>query len=189
MNTQDKILKLFEETDEWTVEEIHQKIAVSKQMIHKVLKRLLENNEVIKFGVAPKSFYKKVIKKVEKDIEVAISEYDNAFLLKEFLLISETGDYLEGAVGFINWCVKRNLPPEKTIREFITTKEKYKKFVNDFGLIDGTEKLKSTKGFDAIYIDQLFYLDFYAIERFGKTRLGTILHYAKQGQNKFLMKI
>jgi predicted amidophosphoribosyltransferase len=33
------------------------------------------------------------------------------------------------------------------------------------------------------------YLDFYAIERFGKTRLGTILHYAKQGQNKMLMKI
>src|SRR5690606_21062072 len=31
--------------------------------------------------------------------------------------------------------------------------------------------------------------DFYAIERFGKTKLGTILHYAKQGQNKFLMNI
>jgi predicted amidophosphoribosyltransferase len=31
-------------------------------------------------------------------------------------------------------------------------------------------------------------LDFYAIERFGKTRLGTLIHYAKQGQNKQLMK-
>ena len=38
-------------------------------------------------------------------------------------------------------------------------------------------------------MDELLYLDFYAIERFGKTRLGTILHYAKQGQNKMLMKI
>ena len=35
----------------------------------------------------------------------------------------------------------------------------------------------------------MLYLDFYAIERFGKTRLGTILHYAKQGQNKMLMNI
>ncbi len=31
-------------------------------------------------------------------------------------------------------------------------------------------------------------LDFYAIERFGKTHLGTLMHYAKQGQNKLLMK-
>ena len=30
---------------------------------------------------------------------------------------------------------------------------------------------------------------FRSFERFGKTRLGTLLHYAKQGQNKFLMKI
>lgn len=51
------------------------------------------------------------------------------------------------------------------------------------------EKLKITKGYDNIWLDQIFYLDFYAIERFGKTRLGTLLHYAKQGQNRFLMSI
>ena len=49
------------------------------------------------------------------------------------------------------------------------------------------EKLKNTKGFISIAIDQLYYLDFYAIERFGKTRLGTLLHFAKQGQNRMLM--
>ena len=37
-------------------------------------------------------------------------------------------------------------------------------------------------------LDRLFYLDFYAIERFGKTPLGTLMHYAKQGQNKAMMK-
>lgn len=51
------------------------------------------------------------------------------------------------------------------------------------------EKLNNTKGYDKIWLDELFYLDFYAIERFGKTRLGTLLHYAKQGQNKYLMRI
>ncbi len=49
--------------------------------------------------------------------------------------------------------------------------------------------MKNTKGYDKIHFDELLYLDFYAIERFGKTRLGNILHYAKQGQNKILMKI
>jgi predicted amidophosphoribosyltransferase len=38
-------------------------------------------------------------------------------------------------------------------------------------------------------LNKVFYLDFYAIERFGKTRLGTLLHFAKQGQNKYLMNI
>jgi predicted amidophosphoribosyltransferase len=33
----------------------------------------------------------------------------------------------------------------------------------------------------------MLYCDFYAIERFGKTVLGTLLHFAKQGQNKNLM--
>ena len=56
-------------------------------------------------------------------------------------------------------------------------------------MIDGLEKIRNTKGYEEIWLDKLFYIDSYAIERFGKTRLGTLLHFAKQGQNKMLMKI
>jgi predicted amidophosphoribosyltransferase len=56
-------------------------------------------------------------------------------------------------------------------------------------MVNGMDKLKNTKGYEKIWIDELYYLDYYAIERFGKTKLGTLLHYAKQGQNKFLMRI
>ena len=54
-------------------------------------------------------------------------------------------------------------------------------------LTNGTEKLLNTKAFYRICIDEMYYRDFYAIERFGKTKLGKLLHYAKQGQNKILM--
>jgi hypothetical protein len=54
------------------------------------------------------------------------------------------------------------------------------------GLIDGLAKFKST--FSALYLDQIFYLDFYSIERFGKTKLGQLLLYAKQSQNKSYIK-
>src|SRR3989338_6863356 len=54
------------------------------------------------------------------------------------------------------------------------------------GLIDGMYKLKNT--FDKIYLDKIFYLDFYSIERFGKTKLGQLLLYAKQSQDKSLIK-
>ncbi len=53
-------------------------------------------------------------------------------------------------------------------------------------LIDGMDKMKQT--FPKIFLDKLFYLDFYSIERFGKTKLGQILLYAKQSQNKNLIK-
>lgn len=55
-------------------------------------------------------------------------------------------------------------------------------------MIDRLSKLTNTSGIDEIGVDALYYLDFYAIERFGKTHLGTLMHYAKQGQNKLLMK-
>lgn len=189
MSAEEKILELFEKSREWTVNELTKELQFSKQTIHKILKKLTENGEIEKYGTAPKTFYKKSNNLKKQEYEVHLTKEESAFLKKEFLMISENGKYLEGEDGFVNWCIKRNLPIEKTVREFIITKEKYTKFVGGNGLIDGTEKLKSTKGFEKIYLKKLYYLDFYAIERFGKTKLGIILHYAKQGQNKFLMNI
>jgi hypothetical protein len=34
----------------------------------------------------------------------------------------------------------------------------------------------------------MYYGDFYAIERFGKIKIGNLIHFAKQGQNKMLME-
>jgi hypothetical protein len=107
----------------------------------------------------------------------------------KILLITETGEMLTGVNAFAKWCQQRQLPLEKTITEYLHTKQKYLTYYNEINIINGKEKIMNTKGYDKIYLDDIFYLDFYAIERFGKTRLGTLLHYAKQGQNKFLMKI
>ena len=81
------------------------------------------------------------------------------------------------------------MPLEKTIKEYKLTKVKYDIYYTTDGFVNGTEKLAQTKGYNGIFVNSLFYLDFYAIERFGKTKLGTILHFAKQGQNIFLMRI
>jgi hypothetical protein len=104
-------------------------------------------------------------------------------------MISEIGQILTGFEGFKNWCGKRKLPLEKTIDEFMLTKEKYNQYFDNNGLISGLNKLKNTKGYDVIFMDEVLYFDFYTIERFGKTKLGTILHYAKHGQNKMLMRL
>lgn len=190
MTVKENIIRLFEEQRELTVTEIVNELLVSKQMVHLVLNDLLADKKVEKIGRTPKTIYRKIDS--EKKIKVVIPdipEDEEQFLEDNFLLITEVGQMLNGIEGFKNWCDKRNLPFEKTIREFINTKKKYNTYLNKNGLVSGLEKIKNTKGYDKIFLDELLYLDFYAIECYGKTRLGTILHYAKQGQNKMLMKM
>lgn len=186
-----KILKLFETSNELTIGEIVNKIQASKQMVHLVMKQLLYDNIVEKLGRTPKTIYR-VIKnngKKSDELEFRISEKERDFLNNHFLMVTETGDLLTGIEAFDYWCKKRKLLTSKTLAEFIETKKKYKSYYDKYQNINGAEKLRNTKGYDNIWLDEIFYLDFYAIERFGKTRLGTLLHYAKQGQNKFLMRI
>jgi predicted amidophosphoribosyltransferase len=64
--------------------------------------------------------------------------------------------------------------------------EKYNHYRRPDGLIDGTEKIKKT--FAGSCLNKLYYLDFYSIERFGKTKLGQLLLYAKQSQNGTIIK-
>jgi hypothetical protein len=191
MTVKQKIKKLLEEFNELSVNEIVNKISVSNQMVHLALKQLLDSNEIVKLGTSPKTIYRKidVIQTVTKVENKNISEEELTFLKKNFLLVTDIGNLVEGIDAFTYWCKQRNLPLEKTIKEFILTEKKYETYYNKAHIIDGTEKLKNTKEYETIWLDKLYYLDFYAIERFEKTRLGTLLHYAKQGQNKFLMNI
>jgi hypothetical protein len=188
MKIRDKIIKLLRQHGELSVKEMIDLLHVSKQAIHKSITQLLEDNEVLKLGKVPKTIYRLKSQQPIAAINTSAGSVEIDFLKKNFLLITETGEIKEGLEGFSIWCSQRKLPLDKTITEFIATKERYKMYYSD-GIIDGTEKLTNTKGYEKIFLDKLYYLDFYAIERFGKTRLGTLLHYAKQGQNKMLMRI
>lgn len=190
MRIKDKITEALSDKGDLSVKELVDMLHVSKQAIHVAMNQLLEQDVVVKFGRTPKTIYRLKSKSaIVADDFSDISKTTQNYLTSNFLLITEIGKMMEGIEGFSRWCKQRNLPFEKTLTEFIKTKQKYHSYFNSNGIIDGKEKLQNTKGYDKINLDEIFYLDFYAIERFGKTRLGTLLHYAKQGQNKFLMKI
>ncbi len=193
MTVKENILKLFDTYAELSVNELVNKIGASKQMVHIAVKQLVDEGILVKIGSVPKTIYRKitVVKPNANEQEkiTIISEDELIFLQENFLLVTDIGNLVEGIEAFTYWCKQRNLPLEKTIKEFIITKKKYETYYNKAHIIDGIEKLKNTKEYETIWLDRLYYLDFYAIERFGKTRLGTLLHYAKQGQNKFLMNI
>jgi len=178
MTKKELILQILKEKSEVNINELVEKANVSRQFIHRTLKALLENRQIIKIGSAPRTFYR-LSREIEETPSAYINKNDTEFLEKHFILT--------GVDAFHSWCKRRKLPDEKTLKEYIKTTEKYQRYFQPNGLISGIKKLKGTKGFDQIGLNELFYLDFYAIERFGKTKLGTLLHFAKQGQNRQLM--
>lgn len=194
MTTRERLLQLFQDRPDWRVADLKARTGLSPQIIHRTLLSLTEQGVVVKLGSPPKTIYRRIDKPTAigqvNDPNIALlTTAETDFLQQYFLLITETGQYLEGIDGFAIWCAKRHLPLKKTVHEYILTQQKYFQYKSNEGIIDGTDKIINTKGYAKIYLDRVLYLDFYAIERFGKTKLGTLLHFAKQGQNAMLMRI
>jgi hypothetical protein len=182
-----QILEILQQYGEMSVAQMMSEFDVSRQYLHRQLHALLESGQIEKLGSAPRTFYRiKVEKKSVAPIGIHQDKLD--FLNHYFIFITEVGERLQGLNAMTVWCERHKLPVAKTIDEFITTRKKYLEYENKYGLISGLQKIQSTKGFDFIGVDELYYSDFYAIERFGKTKLGVLLHIAKQTQNINLIR-
>lgn len=185
-DTNKKIIDYLAKNNQATAKELVDYLGISKQALFKShLPKLIKEEKIAKIGKPPKVFY--LIKKKEsnsKEIEKA-SEIIQNVINKNYLIITPSGERKEGLEGFDYWCKKNNQPAVKTAINYVDTLEKYYGFRKN-GLIDGTKKINDT--FEKIYLDKLFYLDFYSIERFGKTKLGQLLLYAKQTQDKKMIK-
>lgn len=185
MPTSEKIKKYLLEKGQVSGSELSDFLDLTDRAIRKQLSSLLKKGAVGKIGTPPKVFYylteKGVLKPSSKEIDPIITKFIN----ENYLFISPTGESLTGMSGFEYWCNKIKLPLEKTALDYFKTITKYNKLKKD-GLLSGMAKLKNT--FAKINLDKLFYLDFYSIDRFGKTKLGQTLLYAKQSQDRKLMK-
>lgn len=186
--TAEKIQDYIKDNQQASVIDLIHHFSFSRQAIQRQLKKLVLKGVLKKIGKPPKVFYalKKATPLTEKLTESLLSNSWAAVIENRFLYITPGGEIKNGLVGFVVWCEKHNLPIEKTALEYINTLKKYDVFkVKDTGLINGFKKIQSS--FKQVYLDQLFYLDFYSIERFGKTKLGQMLLYAKQTQNQGLI--
>jgi hypothetical protein len=183
-NTAERIQKYLIVHKQVTSKQLAEYLGISRQALFKHLPKLLEEGKIGKIGRPPVVYY--FIKdQIVSTIKSQENQTESQIIEKNYLIITPTGEKLIGMKGFKYWCDKNKLPLTKTIAEYEKTFKKYDKY-KKAGLIDGTYKLKHS--FDKVYVDKIFYLDFYSIERFGKTKLGWMLLYAKQSQNKTLIK-
>lgn len=181
-NRKKQILAFVEKKKEVTAKEITNHFHLTEAAIFRHLKVLLEKGELEKSGKPPKVFY--FIPKKEKKIDINLPKDTLDIINANFINITPSGDLLEGTQAFIKWCGDRKYDPMKSAQDYVEIFSKYKKYKKD-GLIDGMEKLSSS--FGKVFLDGIYYLDFYSIERFGKTKLGILLLYAKQTQDIDLM--
>lgn len=124
MNTENQIINYLSKLGEATINELTEYIGVSRQMLHRVVKKMIDDNYLVKLGKPPKVFYKLDKTVAPKEIVHSLSEIEISFLEEHFLLITETGDRLKGITAMQFWCTRQKLPFEKTVKEFITTKKK-----------------------------------------------------------------
>lgn len=184
-NTKNEILAYIRQNRRVEPKHIIAKFPLSPQVIHRHLKKLTEENAIIKTGAPPRVWYDTA--RHYGQLTQAIKIDDGIFrcIAENYLNVSPQGEIGRGWWGFDQWCQKQKLDPQKTAREYCQTLKKYNIYKNN-GLVNGLPKIKAS--LPHVYLDELYYLDFYAIERFGKTKLGALTYFAKQSQSRELMK-
>ena len=185
MKTSEKIIKYLKLKKQVSVKELVDYLEISRIAASKQLRKLLDEGKLVKIGKPPKVFYSLAEKKIPLAKKILLDNKTKRIIEENYLIITPSGKRKEGVSGFAYWCGKNNLPVEKTADEYIRTLKKYNGFKRN-GLINGMKKFQTT--FKKIFLDNVFYLDFYSIERFGKTKLGQLLLYAKQSQDRKLMR-
>lgn len=185
MKTSDKIIAYLAQNSQTTTAALVNYLEITDRAVRKQLKSLLDSGRIVKSGVPPRVYYSLSTPKVNNVSKVELVDTKiYALIEKEFYYISPRGTIHEGYEGFLYWCNEREMDIKKTAVRYAEIIEKYHSY-RRAGLIDGTYKIKSS--FDEVYIDKVFYVDFYSIEIFGKTKLGQLLLFAKQSQNRKLI--
>ncbi|HSW87970.1 MAG TPA: hypothetical protein VLG12_02290 [Candidatus Saccharimonadales bacterium] len=184
MSTSTKIIEFITKNKQATGKELSDYLSdITPRAVRKQLKNLLDKKILRKIGRPPKVYYLLEIQKENTTIK-DIDKKTQSIINERYLFISPSGKSISGIEGFLAWCEKTKQDPTRTATEYIATLHKFDQFRKN-KLIEGMPKMKKT--FTEVFLDKLFYLDFYSIERFGKTKLGQMLLYAKQSQNVSLI--
>ncbi|MDD4062596.1 MAG: winged helix-turn-helix transcriptional regulator [Candidatus Pacebacteria bacterium] len=183
MKTSQKIIEHIKKNKQSTCVELVDYLNISDRAVRKQLKNLIDKEVVTKIGKPPRVFYS--IKEVELEEYFKIDKKKKEIIDKNYLIVTASGEKKEGLAGFVYWCKKNNLDVNSAVDDYIKAIKKYDKYKKK-GVIDGGVKFKNT--FDKTFLNNIYYLDFYSIERFGKTKLGQLLLYGKQSGDKKIIK-
>lgn len=154
--------------------DVYNEFDLWRSMIHRYLKKLVEEWKIYKLWTPPHVFYfpKEQIQEIEHTKETF-----------DFLNVLPNWKFLYWSEWFDKWCIDRGINDIKKEKEiYLQDLSKYSLFKNEFWFIDWILKFKDT--FNEVYIDEVYYLDFYSIPKYWKTVLGNLMFYGKQSWDR-----
>lgn len=177
------IVKIVSKQGRVRAHDLVKKLNLSNVAVHKQLKKLVEDGKLIKIGKPPLVYYA-VSKEKSK---VVVFDKHQKFIKNNYLKVTPQGEMLWGVEGFIDWVREtgRIKEVDKLAKRYVEVRTKANKYKKK-ELIDFTRKIKQAVGINGI--DRVYGVDFYSLPEFGKTRLGQLVFYAKQSQNKEIIK-
>lgn len=184
IKTNDKIIEFIKKQRQVRAGDIINYLGITKQAVFRHLTKLAEQGKIYKIGKPPKVFYA-ILETTDNKDKHKIADKIKKIIEPNFLTITPAGEIKKGWIGFVAWCHQRNQNIKQSALDYVSIIKKYNA-IRKSGLRDGMNKMRDT--FSDVYLDCLFYLDFYAIPHFGKTKLGQLLLYAKQSQDKKMIK-
>ncbi len=162
--------------------ELVKKLGVSAKTVHKHLNVLMDEQLIVKSGMAPKVFYSASL---EHEGDFVASTQDEQIIEQNYIYVSPSGEMFRGIAGFQLWCRKNKFDFEKEKKALIQKIKAVQKMKKD-GLISAKKTILSGK--KELYLDNIFFSDFYTLDHFGKTKLGQLVYLGKSSQNKELIR-
>lgn len=187
-DTRDKIVNFIKTHRRVRPHDLVREFRLSPVAVHKQLKHLIGTGKISKIGKPPLVYYNYTIDLDLLRQSISLVDKQEPEIERSYLYISSSGEKLEGMEGFAAWVreTKQETQFSQLVSEYVKIRESANKHYSNFGWIDATHKLVDT--FQDVYVDKLLYQDFYALPKFGKTKLGQLVLYAKQSQSKLLMQ-
>ncbi|KKS94737.1 MAG: hypothetical protein UW68_C0002G0019 [Candidatus Collierbacteria bacterium GW2011_GWB1_44_6] len=188
-NYKEQIVQFIQARGQTRVDDLWRQFRISKVLIHRYLKSLLSEGRVARVGKPPLVFYIYMngdLTVVPQDLEIPKKIKD--VIESEYLYVTPLGEVLQGVAGFLRWVkdIKEEKRAANLAVEYVHNRTQANVFINRFGYINATERIKAV--FPDTLLDKLYYLDFYSLPKFGKTKLGQLVLYAKQTQKITLIE-
>lgn len=182
-NTREEIFVYISKNNPIAIRDIQKKFGISKEMIHRHVKRLVNENRIYKIWTPPLVYY---FARDTINIPVLWGVWtgNNEIIEENFVYFWADWVLEYWNKWFTSWCKKRSLNVETESSIYLKTLNKYSQFKDIHWFIDGKVKMMNT--FDEVFLDDIYYLDFYSIEKYWKTLLGNLMLYWKQTWEKKL---
>lgn len=181
-DTKTRITSYIKTNGQARVKDLVDHLGIGNVAVHRQLKTLLQEGKLVKFGTAPKVFY--TLASVSNEVVDSKNFQANNLLDKYFAYVDPTGQLYTGLRGFRIWLknVGKTDQEASLLARYTTDREEVNSHFNADGLIDATKNVDQTFPQD-MHLDGVYYLDFYSLPTFGKTRLGALMLYSKQSEN------